>query len=193
MQRIITDPAGCRWDVHIEWVGRRLGRQTVLGRWSARRARRGDRKAARAEALRTGRPQPREGKRSRWRDRLDFDPGCFALDELLVVVVIVAIVVALIWFGPGVVALLLGLGELLLVALAAVVVATWRTVTRRPWSVVARSDQVERRWSVVGYKRARRMVSELSGALRDGRPLAEIDEAHGNSRPVLDKGEPPDG
>ena len=72
-------------------------------------------------------------------------------------------------------ALFVGLGEFALVLVAALGVFAWRSVTRRPWAVIARSRTLEHRWSVTGYRRARRIVESAAGSIEAGHGTAGID------------------
>ena len=97
MQRATTDPSGRQWIVHIQWMGRRIGRETLLARFAHRRSARRARKASDAAMLRGGtRPPKRDNK---WHDALD--PGCLDLGEFPAVLVVIAVIVLLIWLGPG--------------------------------------------------------------------------------------------
>jgi hypothetical protein len=173
MQRLITDPRNRPWTVQIEWLGRRIGRDTLLARYSRRRAGRRERKSRDAATLRSGQAPP--VRKRRWFDVLDLDPGCLDVGEFPVALVVLLVIVLLIWLGPGALALLLGLGELLLVLLGALGVLLWRTLSRRPWAVVASDGDISYRWSVTGYRRARALVRSAAASLGAGLGLAGVD------------------
>ena len=166
MQRAPLDPRGRQWLVHVQWLGRRVGRDTLLARYAHRRAARRARKASDAASLRSGSRQQR--REDRWYDFLDLDPGCLDIGELPAVLLVIIGVVLLVWLGPGLIALLVGLGEFVLVLLGAVAVFVWRTVARRPWAVVATDGEVTYTWSVTGYRKARAVVLSAAESVARG-------------------------
>jgi hypothetical protein len=91
------------------------------------------------------------------------------------VLVVIVLVLLAVWLGPGLIALLLGLGEFLFVLLGAAVVFAWRTLARRPWSVVASDGEAVYRWSVTGYRRARSLVRSASTSILAGRGVGAVD------------------
>src|SRR4051812_9849009 len=117
MQRAAVDPRGRRWIVHIQWLGRRIGRDTLLARFARRRSERRVHKT-RNRARKNG-----------WADALDGGDGCLDLADAPWALAAVVVVALLIWLGPGALALLLGLSELLFVVVAAAFVFAWRTAT----------------------------------------------------------------
>jgi hypothetical protein len=153
-------------------MGRRVGRDTLLARYARRRASRRARKASDAALLRSGATPP--PRKRRWYDAIDL--GVELGDVPILLVVLVAIVL-LIWLGPGVIALLLGLGEFLAVLFAAVAVWVWRTVARRPWAVVATDGVITYSWSVRGYRRARALVRSAAASIHNGLGIAGVDPA----------------
>jgi hypothetical protein len=112
--------------------------------------------------------------------------GCFG--ELGLWAVVIVVVGAVLFFAaPPLAALLVGLGELVLVLVAAIGVLVWRTLRRSAWSVVARSETEQYRWRVVGYRRARRLVRAASESIRAGSGVLGVSpELTGGQGPVID-------
>jgi hypothetical protein len=171
MQRATTDPRQRQWIIHIQWLGRRVGRDTLVARYARRRKSRRARKASDAALLRSGTTPPRE---RRWYDAIDLG---VELGDVPIVLVVLVVIVLLIWLGPGLIALLLGLGEFLAVLFAALAVWVWRTVARRPWAVIATDGVITYTWSVTGYRRARALVRSAAASIHEGLGIAGVDPA----------------
>lgn len=146
-KRTVTTPAGEPWQVRRLWAPRLQGESL----W-ARLRRRMRVVRRRSEAMDVP------------------DPGCAvdALDELIFVVVLVAVVLFVVLVGfPLLVALL----DVLLVALLTVLGVVGRVVFRRPWVVEATGpDELRRTWRVVGWRASREAVDFVADALAHGHP-----------------------
>ena len=116
------DARGVDWDVHIEWVGRRLDDGPLLRRWHERRERK--------RPGRTG-----DERDSHWWDWLDIPLVDDGLAIFLAVIAFIVAVALIILVGPWLIALLLGAIELTLILLACAVALVTRTILRRPWRV----------------------------------------------------------
>jgi hypothetical protein len=159
-----TDPSGVTWDVHVEWIGRRLDQGPLLRRWHERRRRRANRRLG------------REKEKGSWLDALDFPVDLpDSLAALAIAVAVVVAIVLIVLVGPWFLALLFGAIELTLILLACIAVIVWRTVLRRPWRVVAiAADGREHHWDVVGWRRSRERVRQVARGLEAGVPPAAI-------------------
>lgn len=138
---LTQDSQGRRWEVYLHWA-RRPG-------WLRRKK--------------------REGGGSRWWESGDFTPLDLFDDPSGIVLVIGALIllVVLVWVGLPLLAFLLEIFWLL----AAIVLGfVARLLFRRPWILVAESDQgQEMTWRIVGWRRARRAREQAERALREGR------------------------
>jgi hypothetical protein len=110
------------------------------------------------------------------------DAGCLpdALDDLALVLVVVAVVVVLLVVG---IPLVLALVDLALLVLLTVLGIAARMVLRRPWVVEAdASDGRQVLWRVVGWRDSGELVSAAADALAHGISLPPGSE----SRPPAD-------
>lgn len=154
MSRSTVDPSGTSWEVHVEWVGRDLARSS-------------DRLAERFRAISEHRRRRGVGD-SKILDLLDI-PVFEGPAAVAVGIAVIVGVILLIWFGPFLLAILLGALELVAFALAAAVVVSFRVLFRRPWLVVARSATGERHsWPVVGWSASRRFVRDAAQKIGSG-------------------------
>lgn len=96
-----------------------------------------------------------------------FDSG-FAI---VAVVATVALVVLLIW---PVIAVVL---ELLVFAVLVVATVVGRLAFRRPWQVVARTDDEDLAWEVTGWQASGRVIEHVKNALRSGEKRPRPPEA----------------
>lgn len=97
------------------------------------------------------------------------------LDELAALAAILFALAFLIWLTPIVAAAALWLVLVVVLSLVLVVSAAWRTILYRPWRVVALSD-TERVWvwHQVGWRNARRLVTEIEAAVEAGHAPQEV-------------------
>ena len=146
--RSVTAPDGSRHNVRIEWIGNKLRRAPSEFRARVRRV--GRRAADGAEGP-------------------DIGEGCLAVDDLFAAVVLfVALALLIVVVLP----LAWGLLEVLLAVLLGALVWAFRVLFRRPWLVVHRGpgDIVSRRFRVVGWREAHRVMVEAAESLeRSGR------------------------
>jgi hypothetical protein len=153
------DARGVEWDVHIEWVGRRLDDGPLMRRWHERRRR----------VVERNRTTRRKDRDSRWWDWLDIPLVDDGLAIFLAVIAFIVAVALIVVVGPWLIALLLGAMELTLILLACAAALVTRTILRRPWRVVARSnDGRQFDWDVVGYRRSRELVRVIRDAIAAG-------------------------
>jgi hypothetical protein len=159
----VTDPSGREWDVGIQWIGRRLADAPANVR----------RRSARTLAW-----QRRQLKGGRVLDGADVGlDGCF--DDfaagLVVVVAVVVVLGLLLALGPWLGLVVLGLVEVLVLALLAVLVFSTRVTFRRPWRIRAQGPGgVVVGWRVVGWRRAREVERDVADAVRRGGDLVFV-------------------
>jgi len=148
-EQTVCDPDGREWTVGIRWLPRR---PTWLG-WGPGRTR----KNASSADL-------------EW---LDLAGGCIPDDiPVLAAIGLIVFVLILIWFAVLPVAVF-ALDLLFVLLVAAGGVAT-RVLFRRPWIVEASTAAEARRWPIVGLRKSRAMVDEVSWAIQNGRELEEL-------------------
>lgn len=83
--------------------------------------------------------------------------------------VVLAVVLGLVLYGPAVLASVLIAVEFLIFLLLSVALAVFRTLFRRPWKVTARNaDGREWTWQQVGYRSSRKLVAEIKQGLQSG-------------------------
>jgi len=106
------------------------------------------------------------------------DSGCLdaaAFDELLVVALVIVVVIAVLIWGPAVVAFLLDILLIVLFTALALTVAVIRLLFRRPWRVVAlRSWDEVWVWHQTGLGDARQLVREIRAGIATGQGPATI-------------------
>jgi hypothetical protein len=182
MQRVNVDPHGGQWIVQVQWLDRRVGRDTTLARYARWRADRRGCKAVDAALVRSGSSRRERG--TRWYELLD--PARLDRRESTPLLFVVLGIVVLIWLGPGLLGLLRSVGELFALTVAAMTVSAWRTLAGRPWAVVATDGELRYSWSVNGYRRARSLMQSAAKSLTDGLGVAGVDAVA-----VLDVGTSP--
>jgi hypothetical protein len=144
--RLATAPNGREWLVYREWLHRP---PRWRGWWPGRKR---DRDAAK-----------RGGS---WADGLD--PGCMP-DELglLMAIVAIAVVALLLWFL--VLPALIFLADLLFLLIVAALAVAGRVLFRRPWTIVAESEQspaARIEIPVVGWRASNTKLSEIVHDIR---------------------------
>ncbi len=143
-------------EVFVEWEGRRH----PLGRLARRRRR----------LVKKLRRKPDSGG-------LDLDPGCADLiaDEIAIFFVAVGLIVAVVMWGPALVAFAAELLLVVLLTAMAVIAALIKLLFRRPWRVVALQNWDEVWvWHQVGLRDARELVRDVRAALEAGSPLTSM-------------------
>ena len=149
------------WDIGVVWLSRRLHRPDRMLR-------------------------SRIGATRRKSDDRPSDAGSRVVDGLsglgdfgdtwvtLAVVAFVILVVVLVVIGPGLLALTIGLAEILVLMAISVVAVIVRFVFRRPWEVLARSDSRQLGWRAESYRGARDLVAEIESAVAHGFDPADV-------------------
>ncbi len=100
------------------------------------------------------------------------------LGGVVIVVAIIAAVIAIVFLGPGLLALLVGAIELTIIVVACVAVIVWRTLRRRPWRVLAISaDGRHHAWELRGWRRSRALVRTIAEGIETGLPPTAIEPA----------------
>ena len=154
------------WDVGVVWLSRHLHRPDRMLRTRYRAARqRGDRESLEAAG-----------------DSGDLS-GCAGDlgDEFGLVLVAIFLAVALVALGPGLLAITVGLVEIALLVIGAVIVSLFRVAFGRPWEVLARSSERTVAWRAQGVREARQLAREVDDGLAAGHDpatirLGELDE-----------------
>jgi hypothetical protein len=175
--REVSSPDGVSWRVEIDWMARRI-RNPIRGSLRAARDRIADKRAAR----RAKREEKRQGEsKDSWADCVDCPGG--DLDDLaiilLAVLALVLVFFLVVWIAPVLWAVVTVLVEFFFVTTAAALILAWRTLLRRPWRVVARRIEAadgEPAWAheVVGYRTARRTVTDVAEQLQGGRSPGDL-------------------
>lgn len=111
--------------------------------------------------------QPTVPPKSRWYDSLDVGGGCLdGIDDLAILAVVVIAALFLIFIFPPLV--LIGI-DLAWVVLVGLITAIGRVVFGRPWSVMAVTDNGERReWKVKGFRGAGQLRDALQAEFDAG-------------------------
>jgi hypothetical protein len=157
----VRDPAGGEWDVGRQWIGRHLSE-------APRRVRRRGSKAW-AWQRRT-----LKGSGDGLGDGLGGMDAEAAIGCLVVLALLAALLV-LFLVGPWLGVLVLGLVEVLVVAVLATLVFMWRILLRRPWRVSASGPGgVVVGWRVVGWQRSRQVVRDAADAITRGGDLVYV-------------------
>lgn len=155
------------WDVGIIWLTRRLQRPDRMLRRRFSIARRKQDK------------DTSDGSRT----ALDAVPdGCGGFDDIgsfLLVLVVIALFILFIALGPGLLAITVGVAEIILVLLGAVAAVAGRVLFGQPWEIVARRGDEQIEWRVSGVRRARDMAGRIEQQLAGG---ADPDMIEPNNR-----------
>jgi hypothetical protein len=159
----VRDPAGGEWDVGRHWIGRHLVE-------APRRARRRS-----SRALAWQRRRLKGGG-----EGLDVLDGAAGLDAeaaigCLVVLALIAALFVLLLIGPWLGLVVLGLVEVIVVAVLATAIFMWRILLRRPWQVRANGPGgVVVGWRVVGWRRSGEVVRDAADAVTRGGDLVFV-------------------
>ena len=167
------------WDVGIVWLTRRLQRpdRMLRTRFGAARRRSDSQTADNA------------------RGGLDLLDGCTSVvpaDVGVVTAVLfaVALLILFIAIGPGLLAITIGVIEVVLVILGGIIAGALRVLFRQPWEIVARRDDVQLEWRVAGVRRAREVAARVSEQLRQGHDPESIEPSHRDREPPALSGIP---
>jgi hypothetical protein len=159
----VQDPGGGEWDVGVRWIGRHLVEAPAKARRRSARAWAWQRKTLKGGDLLEGAGDGLGG--------LDAEAavGC------LVVLALVVALFLLLLIGPWLGLLVLGLVEVLVVAVLATLIFMWRILLRRPWRVRATGPGgVTVGWRVVGWRRSREVVRDAADAIARGGDLVYV-------------------
>ena len=78
------------------------------------------------------------------------------------------VMIGLIFIGPGLFALTVGLIEIMFLGVTGTAVAAGRVLFGQPWEVIARRDGETCAWHVFGHRGARALVTEVETAIALG-------------------------